>query len=131
METFKNLRRSSGPSWINLSSWRGEKHAVNIAEDIRVFSYFVAVNSHLAAVFEDARAYLQIAVHPLGFGGDFGKLAPVADKLFISAAARRSARAKVKNSLRAVGFALRVSAENDVESVGELNVFIFVISEIF
>ena len=74
---------------------------------------------------------LDLAVSARSRCGNLGLVTAVADELFVASVPRRRARAEVIDGLRAIGFALRVSAEKHVQPVRKGDAFVRVISEIF
>ena len=97
---------------------------------VGVFGNFTAVDADLPFIFKNRRFNRHFTVTVFGFGADIGVFRAHTNQLFIVADTKRSARAKVKDRLSAVGFALCVLPEKDVQPVRKLKVFVFVISKI-
>ena len=75
-------------------------------------------------------ASLEYSVAVFRFRLDKGVVCIHTDKLLVVTDTKGCARAKVKHRLSAVGFALCVFTEKDVEPVGKLKSFVLVISKI-
>ena len=97
---------------------------------IGVFGNFTAVDADFALVFVNVGLNGNVSVAVLSFRDDTRRFRADTNELFVVANPKRRARTEIKNRFGAVGFALRVLPEQDVQPFRKIKFFVLVITEI-
>ena len=109
---------------------RRKKDAVHIAEQIDGARDLISVDAQFPFIVVNVRFEQNVSVTVFRFRTDISIFRSRFDELAVVANAQRSARAKIKYGFRAVGFPLRVFAEQHVNPFGKGERFVLVISKI-
>ena len=85
-----------------------------MTHQVGIFGDFTTVDTDFALGFGDTCRHADVAVAVFGVRGERCRFRAYLDELFIVANSKRRARAKVKDRLGAIRFALCVFTEKDV-----------------